>query len=192
MNEQIFIQQLQSNDQAAFKQLFDLYKNKVFNTANSILQNETNAEEIVQEVFIEVFRSVKNFKNDSSISTWIYRITINKSLDFIRKHKRKKRFGVVVNLFKEETNEPIIHPKNFFHPGIALEQKEKSAILFAAIEQLNERQKTCFVLKHIEGLSQKEIAIIMECTEGSVESMLSRAKEKLRELLSNYFEKNID
>jgi RNA polymerase sigma-70 factor (ECF subfamily) len=83
-----------------------------------------------------------------------------------------------------------VHPKNFVHPGITLEKKEKAKILFNAIELLNERQKTCFVLKHVEGLSQKEIAEIMQCAEGAVESMLSRAKANLRNLLGDYFDKN--
>ena len=190
LNEIEFIQNLQHVNQQAFAELVELYKNKIFNTAIGILQNEHDAEEITQEVFIEVFRSIKNFKNEATLSTWIYRIAINKSLDFIRKSKRNKRFGIVINLLKEETNEPIIHPKNFFHPGIALEQKEKSAILFAAIEQLNERQKTCFVLKYVEGLSQREISEVMQCAEGAVESMLSRAKENLRKTLGDYFDKN--
>ena len=102
MNEIEFIQSLQQGNQQAFAELVELYKNKIFNTAIGILQNEHDAEEIAQEVFIEVFRSIKNFKNDSSLSTWIYRITVNKSLDHIRKSKRNKRFGIVVNLFKEE------------------------------------------------------------------------------------------
>ncbi len=190
LNEIEFIQNLQQGNQQAFAELVELYKNKIFNTAIGILQNEHDAEEITQEVFIEVFRSIKNFKNEATLSTWIYRIAVNKSLDFIRKSKRNKRFGIVVNLFKEETNEPIVHPKNFFHPGIALEKKEKSTILFAAIEQLNERQKTCFVLKHVEGLSQREISEVMQCAEGAVESMLSRAKENLRKILGDYFDKN--
>ena len=190
MNSIQFIQKLQSKDESAFRELIFLFKDKIFNTAIGILQNEHNAEEITQEVFIEVYRSIKNFKSDSTLSTWIYKITINKSLDFIRKAKRNKRFGTVVNLLKEESNEPIVHPKNFFHPGIVLEQKEKSKILFAAIEQLNERQKTCFVLKYVEGLSQKEISEVMECAEGAVESILSRAKENLRKILGNYFDKN--
>ena len=190
LNEIEFIQNMQQGNQQAFAELVELYKNKIFNTAIGILQNEHDAEEITQEVFIEVFRSIKNFKNEATLSTWIYRIAVNKSLDFIRKSKRNKRFGIVVNLFKEETNEPIVHPKNFFHPGIALEKKEKSTILFAAIEQLNERQKTCFVLKHVEGLSQREISEVMQCAEGAVESMLSRAKENLRKILGDYFDKN--
>ncbi len=190
MNSIQFIQKLQSKDESAFRELIFLFKDKIFNTAIGILQNEHNAEEITQEVFIEVYRSIKNFKSDSTLSTWIYKITINKSLDFIRKAKRNKRFGNVVNLLKEESNEPIVHPKNFFHPGIVLEQKEKSKILFAAIEKLNERQKTCFVLKYVEGLSQKEISEVMECAEGAVESILSRAKENLRKILGNYFDKN--
>ena len=190
MNSIQFIQKLQSKDESAFRELIFLFKDKIFNTAIGILQNEHNAEEITQEVFIEVYRSIKNFKSDSTLSTWIYKITINKSLDFIRKAKRNKRFGTVVNLLKEESNEPIVHPKNFFHPGIVLEQKEKSKILFAAIDQLNERQKTCFVLKYVEGLSQKEISEVMECAEGAVESILSRAKENLRKILGNYFDKN--
>jgi RNA polymerase sigma factor (sigma-70 family) len=86
---------IQKNE-AVFKQLVETYQHKVYNTCIGILQNGDDAEEIAQDVFIEVFHSVHKFDQKSSLSTWIYRISINKSLDKLRHTKRKKRSGIIV------------------------------------------------------------------------------------------------
>jgi RNA polymerase sigma factor (sigma-70 family) len=158
----------------------DAHKTRVFNTAISFVQNNEDAEDISQEVFIEVYRSLPQFKEGSSISTWIYRITVNKSLDHLRKKKRHKRFGFLSSLFYEDSGE-LIHDKHHFdHPGILMENKEKARYLFAAIETLPENQKTAFILFTIEDLSQKEIAEIMNTSSKAVESLIGRARLALR------------
>lgn len=86
--------------------------------------------------------------------------------------------------------ENIENASDFVHPGVEMERRELSIILFKAIDQLAENQKTVYVLHYIEGLPQKEIAGIMKTSVGAVESLLTRAKEKLRKLLGNYYTKN--
>ena len=84
-----------------------------------IVQNTEDAEDIAQEVFIQVFHSINQFKGDCKLSTWLYRITLTKSLDFLRSKKRKKRFGFMKSLFGPESNEPLIEQASFVHPGVS-------------------------------------------------------------------------
>jgi RNA polymerase sigma-70 factor (ECF subfamily) len=156
----------------------------VYNLALSFLQNTEDAEDITQEVFIEVYNSFYKFNGNSTISTWIYRITVNKALDFIRKKKRKKRFSIVNRLFATEQldveSNQIVH---FDHPGVLMEQKENARLVFKLIDELKENQKTAFILFHLEDLSQKQIAEIMGISTKAVELLVRRAKLKLKEKL---------
>ena len=190
MEEAELLKLLKTGDQAGYETLVKQFSRKVFNTCLSILQNTEDAEDTTQEVFIEVFQSFKNFKGESKLSTWIYRIAVTKSLDHLRKKNRKKRFGFVQSLFGNEKDEPTIEIPNFHHPGIQLENKERAAILFAAINKLPENQKTAFVLHKIEDLSYTEVADVMQVSLSSVESLMFRAKQSLQRLLGDYYEKN--
>lgn len=165
------------------------HKRRVFNTAISFVQNREDAEDITQETFIEVYRSLDKFKQQANVSTWIYRITVNKSLDFLRRKKSKKRFAFFSNLFHEETGEVIHEQADFEHPGIQLENKESSKYLFAVIDTLPESQKITFILFTIEELSQKEIAEVMKMSPKAVESLIQRAKVGLRKKLENFYDK---
>lgn len=172
---------------ASFNDIVNSNKSRVFNTAISFLQNREDAEDITQDVFIEVYHSLEKFKQQSSISTWIYRITVNKSLDFLRKKNRRKEYGFIRNLFYKESGEINLDKGHFDHPGVLLEKKENARILFAAIELLSENQKTAFILFHVEELSQKEIAEVMGTSPKAVESLIQRAKATLREILENLY-----
>jgi RNA polymerase sigma factor (sigma-70 family) len=179
-------------DAAAFKQLYELFKDRVYNTCLSYLQQAVEAEEATQDVFIEVHSSSALYKGNASVSTWIYRIAINKCLDRIRYNSRQKRFAFVSSLFNKDTGALMHDAPSFDHPGIKLENKERANILFKAIRQLPENQKTAFILKQVEGLSQREIAEIMEMGEKAVESLLQRAKANLRAILSDFYDKSKD
>jgi len=152
-----------------------------------MVQDEGVAEDITQEVFITVFRSILSFNAQSSLSTWIYRITVNKCLDHLRSRKRKP-FTLFSQLF-QKSSEPFADTRAFDHPGIQLEQKENARSLFKAIEELPHNQKTIFVLAHIEELPQKEIAEIMNMSLKAVESVLQRAKGNLRKKLAVYYDR---
>jgi RNA polymerase sigma factor (sigma-70 family) len=171
----------------SFQEIYDSYKNKVFNTVISYLQNQEDAEEITQDVFVEIHRSIRTFAGKSSLSTWIYRIAINKSLDFIKSKNRKKRFAFFTELFDNSGDVKHEQP-DFYHPGIVLENKEKAAILFKAIDKLPENQKNAFILAKTEGLSYQEISGVMQTSISSVESLLVRARQNLQKNLVDYLE----
>ena len=184
MTEQLLISQLRDGDESAFRELVNKFQDRVYNTALGLLQNPVDAEDIAQEVFIQVFKSIAQFKGASSLSTWIYRITITKSLDFIRSKKRKKRFGIITSLLGVN-NHIMYEPVNFHHPGVLLDQKEDAAKLFRKIDLLPENQKTAFILNKLEDLSYQEIAGIMNISASAVDSLLQRAKQNLRKSLIN-------
>jgi len=187
LDEQILIEKLKQGDEAAFKQIVETWQNMVYNTALGILQNAEDAEDVAQEVFVQVYESVKNFKAESKFSTWLYRITLSKALDHLRRKKRKKRFAYIQSLFGPN-NETIIEKPDFNHPGVKLDNKERAAVLFTAINQLPENQKIAFTLHKLEGLSYQEISDVMRTSVSSVESLMHRAKNNLRKHLTGRYE----
>jgi len=189
LNELELIQQLRAGDEGAFKSLVANYQDLVYNTALGIVQNSEDAEDVAQEVFIQVYRSIDQFKGDARLSTWVYRITTTKALDHIRSRKRKKRFAFITSLFGP--NDELVHePVDFQHPGVTLDRKEQAALLFRMIEQLPENQKVAFTLHKTEELSYQEIADIMQLSVSAVESLLFRARQNLRKLLEKYYQQN--
>lgn len=138
-------------------------------------------------MFIEVYQSIHKFNEQAQLSTWIYRITVNKCLDSIRAQKRQKRFGFIAGLFNGETGQPVYEKVNFDHPGIKMEQKENARFLFEAIETLPDNQKTAFLLSQVEDCPQKEVAEIMDISVKAVESLIQRAKANLRKKLENIY-----
>lgn len=180
------INQLINGDENTFRQLVQDYQDKIFNTCISLVKNAEDADELTQDVFIEIYRSINKFRQDSKLSTWIYRIAVNKSLEHLRKMKRKKRLGMFSWFNKENTKlDPEI--ADFNHPGILAENQERAKILFKAIRNLPETQKVAFTLHKLEGLRYDQIAEVMQKTLSSVESLMHRAKTNLRKELYDYY-----
>jgi len=186
LNDWSLLEQLKQGDEAAFKKVVETWQDMVYNTALGIVQDPEDAEDVAQEVFLQVYQSIGSFKGESKLSTWLYRITITKSLDHERKKKRKKRSAIVKSLFglNEASN---IDPPDFHHPGVVLDNKESAAILFKAIAKLPDNQKIAFTLNKVEGLSYQEISEIMKTSVSSVESLLHRAKNNLKKFLADYY-----
>jgi RNA polymerase sigma factor (sigma-70 family) len=186
-DETELIELLKQKDRAAFKTIVETWQGMVYNTALSILQSAEDAEDVTQEAFIQVFESVGSFKSECKFSTWVYRITVSKAMDHIRKKKRKKRFAFIQSLYGKN-DKPVIDPPDFFHPGVSMENKENAAVLFKAVEQLPPNQKSAFVLNKVEGLSYNEIGEVMKITESAVDALLHRAKANLKKILKEYYD----
>ena len=188
MNQQtiIKIKQYAEDD---FADIVTERQQMVYNSALGIVQNEEDAEDITQEVFLKVYEGLKSFRNESSLSTWIYRITITTSLDFEKQKKRHKRGGLMQRVFgyAEADAKP-----DFFHPGVVLDNKEDASVLFMAMRKLPEKQRTAFLLHKIEGLTNKEIAAVMKTSLLAVESLQVRAKNNLRNHLKEYYKKHFN
>jgi RNA polymerase sigma-70 factor (ECF subfamily) len=186
LDERLLVEQLKKGDEAAFKSIVETWQNMVYNTALGIVQNAEDAEDIAQEVFVQVHQSVSSFKGESKFSTWLYRITVTKSLDHERRKKRKKRFAFVRSLVGDQ-NEIVVNPPDFHHPGVVLDNKEDASVLFRAIAALPENQRVAFTLNKVEGLSYQEVSEVMKTTVSSVESLMHRAKNNLKKNLEDYY-----
>lgn len=186
-----FIERLKKRDETAFKQLVNEHKDRVYNTCLGFLRNPHDAEDVAQEVFIQVFDSIGNFREEAMLSTWLYRIAVSKSLEQIRYRTRQKRAGffqAVYALFNDgqDIEDETMYP----HPGIQLENKQRAEILLNEIEKLSEYQRTAFTLQKFEGLSYQEVAEVMELSIPAVESLIHRAKENLKKQLYSYYQQN--
>ena len=167
-----------------FEELYNQHKNLVYNLALQYVQNIEDAEEITQDVFVSVYEKLDSFRQESKHSTWLYRITINKSLDFLKAKKRQKRFSFFTSLFHEETGEVKHQVSDFNHPGIMMEEKEQLKKLFTLINELPDNQKTALILMKIEEKSQVETGEIMNMSPKAVESLVQRAKSNLAKKLN--------
>ncbi len=170
-------------DEAPFESIYKEYKNLVFNVCLHYVLNREDAQDIAQEVFVKIYHHLHQYKPETaSLKTWIYRISINQSLDFLKAKKTKKRFGFITSLFHPDSNEPI---HDVAHPGIAMEDKESLEELLVIIQSLPEKQKTAIILTKIEDRPQKEVAEIMDINIKAVESLLQRAKQTIEEKLKD-------
>ena len=165
-----------------FKTIYHNNKDNVFNLALHYVQNVEDAQEITQDVFVSVHQNLEKYRNEANISTWIYRITINKCLDFIKAKQRKKRFVFITSLFGDD--QKLKHDvATFEHPGMILEDEEALNELFQQINDLPDNQKTVLILSKIEQKSQAEVAEIMQISVKAVEALFQRAKNNLEKKL---------
>ncbi len=188
MEAQELIQKLKQGDQAAFALLVDLHQGRVYTTCLGFVFRQEDAEDLTQEVFVEVYRSISKFEGRSSLSTWIYRIAVTKSLELLRSWKRKKRAGKVLSLVGLQAVGFDLPANACDHPGIQLENKETERRLFGAIELLPENQRIAFTLCKIDGQSYNEAAEIMAVSVSSIESLLFRARKNLKQRLEKFYQ----
>ncbi len=185
------INKLKSGEEEAFRTVVNEYQRLILNCCFKFTKNAETAEDITQEVFIEVFRSVKNFRAESNLLTWIYRIAITKSLDYLKSQRRKKRFAAIKSLFEEDGVETNIQSTDSGGPERVLEDKERMKVLSWAMDSLPEKQKIAFTLSKYDEMSYKEIADILNLSISSVESLIFRAKTNLKKKLYSYYKKQL-
>lgn len=185
MTEHELIIGLKNREENAFKFLVETRESIVYNTVLGFLQNPTDAEDVTQDVFIKIYESISHFKGESALTTWVYRVAVTSALEFLRRKKRKKRFGFISPIFGDD-NEQQIELPDFHHPGVQLDKREMSAILFKAIKQLPDNQQIAFILNKLEGLSYQEVAEVMKTSLSAVESLIHRAKTNLKEILKKF------
>ncbi|MBE9467955.1 MAG: RNA polymerase sigma factor [Bacteroidetes bacterium] len=188
MDDKQLIDKLKSNNDIAFRILIKKYKGLVMNTSYRIVGNKMDAEDIFQDVFLEVYRSINKLRNIEDISGWLFRIAYNKSLSFLRKKNPAKANPAtdgseIITNMKSEINYTV----NNNSPADIIMKKEANTVLFKAIDDLPEKQKKALLLHKFENYSQKEVCDIMELSQASVESLIYRSKVNLRKSLVNFF-----
>ena len=188
MSEKEIVAGIQQHNQNAFRALVDKYQEMVLNTCNGFVHDQDDARDLTQDVFVEVFNSIHKFRGDAKLSTWLYRMAVNRSLNFIRKHKRRQLFGDIESFFKSNSVEEELITTN---AEVGMEQNEQAKILHKAIQSLPQNQKIAFTLHKIEGVSYNEISEIMSVSLSSVESLIHRARKSLKIKLLDYYKKNM-
>ena len=186
MADSEIIKLILQGDKDKFRMLVEQYQQMVFRTCMGFLHNKDDADDLTQDVFIRAYQSISRFKGDSAFSTWLYRITVNASLNKIRMSPLKMIFQRLENISgginEKERNQLLSNEED---PENILIRKEHFEWVQRALDTLPENQRTAIVLSKYDDFSQKEIAEIMDITEGAVEALLQRAKKNLREKLSS-------
>ncbi|MDR1724865.1 MAG: RNA polymerase sigma factor [Bacteroidales bacterium] len=176
MEDLLIAQKIADGDKEVFENFYNEYSLKLLNLCYGMLHNKTDAEDLVQEIFIEIYNNAQFFKGKSKLSTWVYRIAINKTISHIRKKK-------IRNIFVPIENEARIGQMEQDHESEQTQQEEKLKYLQSAIDTLPAKQKTAIVLFAYEQMPQKEIAEVMKCSLSAVEVMIHRAKKTLKQKL---------
>lgn len=185
-NESELIKAAADGDESAFSVLVTTYERLVYTTVKSKVMSAEDAMDISQEVFIKIWRALPNWRGDCKFATWVYKICINASLDFLR---RAPEFTESLSGRIDEGGEE--HPLDIADESVhsspegKLEQSETSLAVRRAIERLPEEQRQVVMLRDIEGYSYEEIAEMLSLGIGTVKSRLNRARTKLREMLAS-------
>jgi RNA polymerase sigma-70 factor (ECF subfamily) len=187
-NEQFLIDRVYSGDQTAFHELVGRYKKKIYYLAYDITGDHQEAEDISQEVFMKMYRSLKTFRKDAKMSSWLYQITVNTSIDSLRKKSSKPARSI------DEFDPSFIQAElpmggsgaHALNPVRSTESAQIQEHISLALKKISARERTVFVMRHYNDLKLHEIAEILNITIGTVKSLLFRAIKKLRKELSTY------
>ena len=170
-------------DAFVFEEIVLRYQDRIYNVCRSILDDQHDAEDAAQEVFLKAFQSLGKFKPDAALYTWLYRIAVNTCLDF----KKSPFSRLLKRLFDDEEGLKELPSQNP-SPERTYTSKQMGARLNAALGKLPYKLRIAIVLKELEGLSYEEIALILDISTGTVKSRISRARERLQKSLKNFRE----
>lgn len=180
MTDEQIIKTTQEGDNSKFSLLVEKYQTRIFHTVMGFVHSRETAEDLTQDIFISAFQSISKFKGDSEFSTWIFRIAVNLSLNHIEKYQRKN----LIQSLGELTHNEFESSGDNETPEQQMIVNERDTAIRMAIDSLSDKQHTAFVLSKYDELSQKEIALIMQISEGAVEQHLQRAKINLQKKLA--------
>ncbi len=179
--EQQLILEARAGSHRAFRSLVEIHIKQTYNIAYSFVRNHDGAEEIVQEVFIKVHAALSSFRGEAEFSTWLYRITTNLALNHVKYLKRKAER--TVDIMDTAVTNIASHDRN-------AENEEKTAHIERALHELSTLQRAVVILRHIDGLSTKQVSGILKCSEGTVKTHLFRGLKKMRSKLLYLQERN--
>ncbi len=180
-DERELIRRLQSGDVAAFRELVETNKRRLFALAYGLVGNVQEAEDVSQEAFIKIYQSIGNFRGDSQLSSWMYRIVVNLCLN-----RRRKKALTAMELRGDFDNDGALRSGADTNPEQHTEASLLQKHLRRALRRLSPQQRTIFALRHDQDLPLKDISAILHISEGTVKSQLFRAVGKLQQALAFY------
>jgi len=175
------IEKARSGDLESFQKLIDLYKSRIYGIAYQIIGNSDDAEDIAQEVFLRLYRSLKKYDARHLFSTWLYRMTVNLAIDYRRRNARHN--NISIDAVEGQSN----LPGNRANPDTELEKTEFKGIIKKITENLAENQRKVFILRDMQEFSVEEIAKILECRQSTVRVHLARARANVKKALYEYY-----
>jgi len=164
---------------ASFGELVRRYQDRLYNTVYRLMENAEDAQDVVQEAFINAYQSLDSFKGDALFFTWLYRIAVNTAIS----HRRKKRVLARISSRKDDGLMEPADPSDLSRPGYAMEQAEQEQKVHRAIARLSPEHRAVLVMKELEGQKYEEMAEALGVPIGTIRSRLHRARLELRELL---------
>lgn len=188
MTEQELIRAAQGGDQSAFEQLVKANQSLVYNLAYRMTGNPDDAADLTQDAFLHAWRGLSRFQGQASFSTWLYRLTSNACVDFLRRQKRRETLSLTLD--DEEEDRQVQIPDERYSPQRELERQEARRALQEGLRSLSPDHRQVLLLREVEGLSYQEIARCLDLEEGTVKSRIARARTALRDFLlksGNFF-----
>lgn len=182
-SEKLLVSKSKKGDIMAFEQLISAYEKRAYNIAIRMMNNEEDAKDAVQEAFIKIFKSIKGFREESSFSTWIYRIVTNVCLDELRKRKKYAAVSLEFEIDSDRGTTRVEIGKDEETPEDLYERQEIKELVLKTIESLKDDYKTVVILRDIQGFSYEEIATILSCSLGTIKSRINRARIVLKDKL---------
>ena len=184
--EALLIADLCEGDETALAPLVEKYKRMVYRLAMQITKNHADADDVMQETFIKVYRSIRTFRKEAAFETWLYRIAVNEALNFVKRRERQRESTLETTSEAEYEAMTRYRAQIANDPHIHAEKAELRHHVTEAVNNLSLKHRTVVILHEFEGLTHAEIASILNCSEGTVRSRLHYARKKLRTLLKSY------
>jgi RNA polymerase sigma factor RpoE len=180
------VRRAQREDMRAYDVLVRRYQERLYATVYHMTSNHEDANDLTQETFIKAFRALRSFKGDSSFYTWIYRIAVNKTINFLKQRKNRVHLSLNDMDFNAEHDPDLVALISDKNPRRDLNLSELQEKLNGAMQRLSEHHRMVVTLHDIQGLSHEEIGKIMDCNIGTVRSRLFYARQQLQAYLSDY------
>ena len=185
------VQRAKQGDEESFAALVEQNQGRIYNLALRMTGNPDDALELSQEAFLNAWKGLGKFQGDSSFATWLYRLTSNVCIDFLRREKRRSALSMTISLDDEEEARQAELPDERFSPHVEAERRERQETLRAGLSTLSAEHRRGLLLRELEGLSYGEIAQVLGLEEGTVKSRIARARLALRNYLKkqgNFFD----
>ena len=185
------VQRARQGDEECFAALVEQNQGRIYNLALRMVGNPDDAAELWQEAFLNAWKGLGKFQGNSSFATWLYRLTSNVCIDFLRKEKRRSTLSMTVSLDDDGEAQQADLPDERFSPHAEAERRERQDTLRAGLASLSEEHRKVLILRELEGLSYGEIAQLLDLEEGTVKSRSTRARLALRKYLiqsGNFFD----